>query len=115
MDVNLYFSEAGRVTNLRGPEAERDWKANGSYRSFRQVASGGGGGRMLSSLSMAGKRARGGVVCCNANFEQKIYFVRCLHTFQVMKIPCEMFGHGCAKKGWILAKSNYRYLSVTFQ
>ncbi len=36
------FSEAGRDTNLRGPEAERDWKANGSYRSLRQVSEGGG-------------------------------------------------------------------------
>ncbi len=70
------FSVAGCNTNLRGPEAERDWKANGSYRSFRQVVSGvGGGGRMSSSLSMAGKRARGGVVCCNANFVLKIYFI----------------------------------------
>ncbi len=43
MDIVLFFSEAGRNTNLRGPEAERDWKANGSYRSFRQVVSGGGG------------------------------------------------------------------------
>jgi hypothetical protein len=41
--VVLFFSEAGRVTHLRGLEAERDWKANGSYRSFRQVISGGGG------------------------------------------------------------------------
>jgi hypothetical protein len=43
MKVVLFFSEAGRNTNLRGPEAERDWKANGSYRSFRQVVSEGGG------------------------------------------------------------------------
>jgi hypothetical protein len=73
-ESGLFFAESGRNTNLRGPEAERDWKANGSYRSFRHVVSGGGGGRMSSSLSMAGKRARGGVVCCNANFELKIYF-----------------------------------------
>jgi hypothetical protein len=42
MKVVLFFSEADHDTNLRGPEAERDWKANGSYRSFRQVAEVGG-------------------------------------------------------------------------
>ncbi len=73
-NVVLFFSEAGRITNLRGPEAERDWKANGSYRSFRQVT-GGGGELKSSSLSMAGKRARGGVVCYNANFKLRTYFV----------------------------------------
>jgi hypothetical protein len=110
MKVVLFFSEADHDTNLRGPEAERDWKANGSYRSFRQVVSEGGGGRMSSSLSMAGKRARGGVVCCNANFE-------------LINLLCKVFAYiashedpeRCAKMGWILAKSNFRYLSVTFQ
>jgi hypothetical protein len=43
MKVVLFFSESGRNTYLRGPEAERDWKAKGSYRSFRQVVSCGGG------------------------------------------------------------------------
>jgi hypothetical protein len=42
MKVVLFFSEAGRNTNLRGPEAERDWKAKGSFGSFRQVSEGGG-------------------------------------------------------------------------
>jgi hypothetical protein len=42
MKVVLFFSEAGRNTNLRGPEAEKDWKVNGSDRSLRQVSEGGG-------------------------------------------------------------------------